>query len=325
MNWNYHPKPFSKPITAREAIKGLPDTPRVPLSDRATGLWHKMKPGQLASEVQEKRNDFSLCKIHPDKPCPTITKSQTPGNGLCHWGEPRHLSIPELAALSSFPPDFQFTGSVRQQAERIGNCVPPLLMKAIARNLRLSPFLKENPLPTAVDTFSGTGGSSLGLELAGFRELLAVEFDDHAAESFRLNFSDTRLFHGDIKDLTVRQALTLTGLREGELDLFTGSPPCQGFSTSGQRKLNDDRNSLFLEYARLLEGFKPKCFVMENVTGMVKGHMKIIAAEIFKTLKSKGYRVKGQILNAKHYGVAQSRERVILVGVREDLAERFGL
>lgn len=173
--------------------------------------------------------------------------------------------------------------------------------------------------PTVISTFAGCGGSSLGYSMAGFRELLAVEWDDNAVETFKLNFPDVPVYHGDIAKLSVEQVMEMTGLQPGELDVFDGSPPCQGFSTAGKRKFNDDRNQLFREYARLLRGLKPKVFVMENVSGMVKGKMKLIFAEILRELKASGYKVSARLLNAMYFNVPQSRERMIFIGVREDL------
>jgi DNA (cytosine-5)-methyltransferase 1 len=173
--------------------------------------------------------------------------------------------------------------------------------------------------PTVISTFAGCGGSSLGYSMAGFRELLAVEWDDNAVETFRLNFPDVPVYHGDIAKITVEQVLEMTGLAPGELDVFDGSPPCQGFSTAGKRMIDDPRNQLFREYVRLLQGLQPKVFVMENVSGMVKGKMKLIFAEILRELKASGYRVSARLLNAMYFGVPQSRERMIFIGVREDL------
>ncbi|BAO89034.1 DNA cytosine methyltransferase [Caballeronia cordobensis] len=102
--------------------------------------------------------------------------------------------------------------------------------------------------------------------------------------------------------------------------MFDGSPPCQGFSTAGARKFDDGRNQLFLEFLRLLRAFAPKAFVMENVRGMVIGKMRLIFAEIIKQLKDAGYTVSARILVAGHYGVPQMRPRMILVGIRSDLA-----
>lgn len=173
--------------------------------------------------------------------------------------------------------------------------------------------------PTVISTFAGCGSSSLGYQFAGFKELLAVEWDDNAVETFRLNFPDVPVYHGDIAKLSGDECMRLAGIKKGELDVLDGSPPCQGFSTAGKRKFNDPRNSLFKEYTRLLFELQPKVFVMENVTGMIKGCMKQAYLQIIKTLRECGYNAKGQVMNAMYYNVPQSRERVIIIGVREDL------
>lgn len=173
--------------------------------------------------------------------------------------------------------------------------------------------------PTVISTFAGCGGSSLGYQMAGFHELLAVEWDQNAVDTFRLNFPDVPIYHGDIAKLTGEECMRLAGIERGALDILDGSPPCQGFSTAGKRKFDDPRNSLFKEYARLLNELQPKVFVMENVTGMVKGCMKQAYLTIIKTLRGCGYRAKGEVLNAMYFNVPQSRERVIIIGVREDL------
>ena len=173
--------------------------------------------------------------------------------------------------------------------------------------------------PTVISTFAGCGGSSLGYSMAGYRELLAVEWDQNAVDTFRLNFPEVPVYHGDIAKLSVAECLEMTGLQPGELDVFDGSPPCQGFSTAGKRQIDDPRNQLFREYVRLLRGLRPKAFVMENVSGMVKGKMKLVFVEILKELKASGYRVSARLLNAMYFHVPQSRQRMIFIGVREDL------
>lgn len=178
---------------------------------------------------------------------------------------------------------------------------------------------KPDNAPTVISTFAGCGGSSLGYSMAGFKELLAVEWDDNAVETFKLNFPDVPVYHGDIAKISVEEVLSMTGLKVGELDILDGSPPCQGFSTAGKRQLDDPRNQLFREYVRLLRGLKPKVFVMENVSGMVKGVMKLVFVEILKELKSSGYKVSARLLNAMYFGVPQSRQRMIFIGVRDDL------
>jgi DNA (cytosine-5)-methyltransferase 1 len=114
---------------------------------------------------------------------------------------------------------------------------------------------REPGAPTVISTFAGCGGSSLGYSMAGFRELLAIEWGDNAVQTFRLNFPDVPVYHGDIAKLSVEECIRLAGLGgPGELDVLDGSPPCQGFSTAGKRQMDDPRNGLFREYVRLLRG-----------------------------------------------------------------------
>ena len=183
---------------------------------------------------------------------------------------------------------------------------------------------REPDAPTVISLFAGCGGSSLGYSMAGYRELLAVEWDDNAVATFKLNFPDVPVYHGDIHDLAIDECLELTGLQSGELDVLDGSPPCQGFSTAGKRQLDDSRNQLSMEYVRLLRGLKPKVFIMENVSGLVKGKMKLVFAEIMRELKASGYDVKCRLMNAMYFNVPQSRQRLIWIGVREDLRVDVG-
>ena len=178
---------------------------------------------------------------------------------------------------------------------------------------------REPDAPTVVSVFAGCGGSSLGYGMAGFRELLAIEWDDGAARTFGLNFPGVPVHRRDVAGLSADQCLETMGLRSGELDVLDGSPPCQGFSTSGKRNLWDPRNGLYNEFARLLERLKPKAFVMENVSGMVKGKMKLAFADCTRKLKGAGYRVSCRMLDAKWFGVPQERKRLVWIGLRKDL------
>ncbi len=174
--------------------------------------------------------------------------------------------------------------------------------------------------PMVVSLFAGCGGSSLGYQWAGYRELLAVDFDAAACETFRLNFPDVPLWEGDIKNLSGTECLRLAGIKRGDLDVLDSSPPCQGFSTAGKRQIGDLRNLLPFEVIRLTKDIQPKVVLMENVRGLAAGHMKPILAAILKELAAAGYHIKVEILNACWFGVPQSRERVIILCIREDLA-----
>jgi len=184
---------------------------------------------------------------------------------------------------------------------------------------------------TAASTFSGCGGSSLGYRMAGFRVLYANEFIPAARETYRANAAPyTHLDDRDIRTVTAQSILDLIGLKAGELDLLDGSPPCASFSTAGKRekgwgevkKYSDSEqrsDDLFFEFARLVEGIQPKVFVAENVSGLIKGSAKGYFLEILAALKACGYRVSARLLDAQWLGVPQARQRLIFVGVRNDL------
>ena len=183
---------------------------------------------------------------------------------------------------------------------------------------QLAPKTKD--APTVVSLFAGCGGSSLGYSMAGYRELLAVEWDEDAAATFRLNFPDVAVHQGDVRALSAERCMGLAGLREGELDVLDGSPPCQSFSSAGKRRIGDERGWLWREYVRLLRGLRPRAFVMENVWGMAKGKMRLVFSECVREMKASGYRVSCRLLDAQWFGVPQSRRRLIWVGLRGDVA-----
>jgi len=175
--------------------------------------------------------------------------------------------------------------------------------------------------PTVISTFAGCGGSSLGYKMAGYKELLAIEWETNAVETFKLNFPTVPVWQRDISTVTGKEILEFTNLKKGELDIFDGSPPCQGFSAAkGKRNVNDDRNDLSYEYIRLINELQPKVFVMENVAGMVRGKMKGKFIEIMKELKKTGYDVKCTLMNSQYYEVPQMRQRLIWIGVKQGQA-----
>lgn len=188
------------------------------------------------------------------------------------------------------------------------------------RQLMSAQAVNSNGRPlTVISTFAGCGGSLLGYQMAGFRDLLAVEQEAHAVEMLHANFPDLTVYPGDISKLSAPHCMELAGIAPRELDILDGSPPCQGFSSAGKHEYKDPRNSLSGEFARLLETLQPRTFVLENVPGMVMGVSKQVYLQITAALRAAGYRVKGAIMNAAFFGVPQMRKRVIIVGVREDL------
>lgn len=189
---------------------------------------------------------------------------------------------------------------------------------------------------TVVSTFAGGGGSSIGYRMAGGKVLAINEFIPEAVNTYTANWPSTKVLSNDVRDITAQDILSICDIREGELDIFDGSPPCSAFSTAGKRdkgwgktkKYSDSSQEnvedLFFEYIRLLRGVKPRVFIAENVSGLAKGVAKGYLNEILKGLKQSGYVVNCKILDARYLGVPQSRARTIFVGVRNDLwEERF--
>lgn len=175
---------------------------------------------------------------------------------------------------------------------------------------------------TAVSLFSGCGGFCEGIEMAGFVVKAAVEFDRFACETYRHNFPRVPLFEGDIHDFLQGSGEEHTkqyGLEN--IDLVFGGPPCQGYSQIGPRDLFDDRNALYLEYARIVSALKPKMFLMENVPNLLlmkKGHFKDAILEHFSSI---GYSNATFVkVSAADFGVPQTRERVFFFGSRDDLS-----
>ncbi|KEO81785.1 DNA cytosine methyltransferase [Tumebacillus flagellatus] len=174
--------------------------------------------------------------------------------------------------------------------------------------------------PVAIDLFSGVGGMTLGFEMAGFDVRLAVEHDDIAAEAHRLNFPHCDVMENDIKEISGNDILNRLGLNVGDVDVIIGGPPCQGFSNAGQRAIDDPRNELLLEYARIVLQVQPKYFVMENVRGLMSFNNGDTLRSFIEELQVE-YQITEplRVLKASKFGVPQNRKRLFVLGVRRDL------
>lgn len=165
---------------------------------------------------------------------------------------------------------------------------------------------------TAVDLFSGCGGLTAGLKIAGFRILGAVEVDPLSVKTFKANHHGVEVWEMDIRELEPAELLEKFGLKEGELDLLAGCPPCQGFSTmrtlNGAVKVEDPRNDLLLEFQRFVEALRPRAVMMENVPGLADDER---FAVFCRKMKKLGYLGDHRILNVAEYGVPQRRRRLI--------------
>ena len=173
--------------------------------------------------------------------------------------------------------------------------------------------------------FSGCGGMTLGFEAAGFNLVGHVEIDKSANDIYNANFPNSKLLKTDINTVT-DDDLDEWKKRYGDIEVIVGGPPCQGFSLAGKRSPTDERNKLYQQYVRIVGAIKPKAFVFENVallTSMKNEKGELFIDCIVKEFHDVGYTIYYKIVNAYDFGVPQSRERVIIVGLRDDLRQRF--
>ena len=187
---------------------------------------------------------------------------------------------------------------------------------------------KNSDKPTIVDLFCGAGGLSLGFIEAGYKVVLANDIQDVCCETYKYNHPELpaeRVILGDI-----RQVLDDFSIPE-DVDMVVGGPPCQGFSSANQhhKVIDDPRNLLYKYFIEAVTKFAPKFVVMENVRGMLK-----VADQVISDYNNIRVNVKGeevhyiadyQLLNSQNFGVAQSRERLIYIAIRSDIAEYFNI
>jgi DNA (cytosine-5)-methyltransferase 1 len=165
-----------------------------------------------------------------------------------------------------------------------------------------------------IDLFSGCGGLSKGLELSGMNCILGVDHDKNSISTFLANHLNAKAFLGDIHDLGSETLQDLVG--EQKVDVIVGGPPCQGFSTAGRGKNDDPRNSLFMQFVRIVDHYQPKMVLIENVTGLLaKKNVKTLES-IFRCFENIGYTLEARVLSSEEFGVPEKRRRTIIMGVK---------
>lgn len=164
-----------------------------------------------------------------------------------------------------------------------------------------------------ISLFSGAGGLDLGFHKAGFRTVVAIEYDKKICPTFRVNFPDVKLIEEDIRNISSSEL-------PDNISGIIGGPPCQSWSEAGTLKgIEDARGQLFFEYIRILRDKKPLFFVAENVSGMLAGRHREAVESFLRQFDDAGYDVVYKLLNANDYDVAQDRDRVFYIGFRKDL------
>lgn len=171
--------------------------------------------------------------------------------------------------------------------------------------------------PVVVELFCGCGGTSLGFEMAGYQVAIGSDIHAPSIETFRLNHLNSATILGDVNHVKADNIKEI--LNGTDIDVMIAGVPCQGFSLNNRKRhLNDKRNYLYFEFARLIKELKPKCVVLENVSGMKSSGNFI--SDIERDLGEAGNMVvKSKLLYAPDYGVPQKRNRMVFVGIRDKI------
>jgi DNA (cytosine-5)-methyltransferase 1 len=169
-----------------------------------------------------------------------------------------------------------------------------------------------------IDLFSGVGGLAQGFkETKKFNTLLANDIDEDMCKAFKLNFPRTEVVCDNIVNIPFKKLI------KKKVDVIIGGPPCQAYSTSGKRLLDDKRAYLYHEYYRSLKELRPSIFLYENVRGLLSMNNGKLFIELKNLFSSLGYKISAEVLNAADYGVPQTRQRVIIVGTLENRKFEF--
>lgn len=175
--------------------------------------------------------------------------------------------------------------------------------------------------PLVVDLFAGAGGLSLGFEQAGYDVAAAVELDPIHSAVHEFNFAYSTTFCRSATTVTGDEIRARSAIGAREVHAVVGGAPCQGFSLIGKRALDDPRNALLGEFARIVLELQPRYFVLENVAGLTVGDHRKLLDEVIELFGGNGYQVLQpyRVLQAAEFGTPQSRRRLFLVGARNDV------
>lgn len=170
---------------------------------------------------------------------------------------------------------------------------------------------KKKSTYTAIELFAGAGGTAIGMENAGIEHVLLNEYDKHACETLRMNRPNWNVIEDDIRNLK---------FKKGQADIVQGGFPCQTFSYAGKKMgFEDIRGTLFFEFARCVKEVRPKIAIGENVKGLLNHDNGRTLKTMISVLEEIGYKVKYKVLRSQYFDVSQKRERLIIIGVRNDL------
>lgn len=257
---------------------------------------HKLTPPEDAARVIVRTADFATA--------PKVRKQ------LKAYLESPDRADPDLA--KRLP-----TILTKLRPEQLRVCEAAYQMRLFSWEKLQPVYLPKQGEFTAVELFAGAGGLSIGLERAGIHVVIANEIMPDFAATLAANHPNTNVINEDIHEINFRDELKKLGLES--VDVLSGGPPCQGFSTIGSKNRQDPRNSLFYEYLRAVSETNPKYTIFENVSGFKRMYDGFAYETLVKELGELGYETKSQILNAADYGAPQIRYRTVVLGWRRGL------
>ncbi len=287
------------------------------------GNWQSIAPGLSARVDQIRRRSAERGIVHTtyygrlawDRPSYTVnTYFSRIGNGaFLHPDQQRLISLREGARLQTFPDRVRFLGPRRAQYEQIGNAVPPLLGRAVAATL---------PTGVVADLFAGAGGLSLGFELAGSVPAFATDRSAHAVATYNAAHDAEVAEVAELGDAAVDRLVAREILRRcgGRPDVLLAGPPCQGFSTAGNRLVSDPRSKVFWSVFEIAAEVRPRVLLVENVQGIMSIAKRTMPRRIAARMRALGLTPAMAVLRAEEYGVPQRRTRVLFVGTSDGVA-----
>lgn len=241
---------------------------------------------------------------------------------------PKHKGNQKLLDSAKNPQDQFYTQSSTVE-DKVKNYASYFKGKTVLYNCDDSFIDVSNVKPkreyTDVELFAGTGGLALGLEQAGFINKGLVEIDKDAVDTLKKNRPNWNVIHEDITKISSDPEGIFKYIpKNTEIGLLSGGYPCQSFSYAGKRRgLEDTRGTLFYDYAKILNQLKPKIFLVENVRGLTTMDHGRTLQTMIDVFENFGYHTTYKVLNAWDYGVAEKRQRMILIGIRNDLNIKY--
>lgn len=324
--FNHTPRKVGDVVLARIKALGIGQK----MQDLPEELWHESFRYYVKEDPNRKGGpNLRMIRLDPDQPSLTVTGFIY--NKFVHPYEDRFITPREAARLQGFPDDLRFKGSLTSVQRQVGDAVPIELGEALFRSLRnfvrqIEPNTKMLP---AISLFSGAGGLDIAAHNVSkesdikWQTIACVEIEQDRCDTLTGYFGPSLpVFNQDIQTLSADTLLNRCGKNRADIWLVYGGPPCQSFSQAGKQKgTHDPRGDLIFEFLRFVNDIQPPLFLMENVSnlkGIAKGQL---LNDILSEIDRMGYAVDYRVLNSAHYGNAQKRRRLIILGTKKEIGK----